>query len=90
MNFSLDGTDSLADQESAIQFKEAQGYQLTTMYVSPDGPRTNVVECDELPPGQHPKRIHFTAGPLPAGKVQVWAGKIYVSSALNDVIAFRD
>jgi len=89
MTETLDGSQSLADQESAIQFKEAKGYSLTALAGDESNPPMNNADFDRLDTGR-PKRIHVTSPPLPQGKTQVCTGKIYVAGTLTDVIAYRD
>lgn len=89
MTETIDGSQTLADQQSAIQFNEAKGYALTALAADKDNPPINNADFDELPIGNHPKRIHLTDRPLPTGKTQVCAGNIYVNGDLADVIAYR-
>jgi len=88
MNETIDGNQPLADQESAIQFKEAKGYELTALAADEDNPPMNVAEFKRLPGGR-PKRIHLTQDPLPPGEQEVWAGRIYVEGTMSDVVAYR-
>ena len=90
MTETIDGSQTLAEQESAIQFKEAKGYALTALAADKDNPPLNNADFDQLPIGTRPKRIHLTGGSLPAGKTQVCVGNIYVERNLADVIAYRD
>lgn len=90
MAVTIDGSQTLADQESAIQFKEAKGYALKSLAADTANPPENDAEFDKLPIGNRPSRIHLTVGALPAGKNKTCSGNIYVEGNLADVIAYRD
>ncbi|MEK7674967.1 MAG: hypothetical protein AAB676_03915 [Verrucomicrobiota bacterium] len=89
MSETIDGSQPLADQESAIQFKEAKGYELTALAADETDPPMNTAEFKRLPIGQLPKRIHLTQGPVPAGGKRVWSGNIYIDGNASDALAYR-
>jgi hypothetical protein len=86
----LDGGTNAGQQESAIQFKEAQFYTLKK--ISPDTPNApqNLATFDPLDPGTAQSLVHLIVGLMPPNKTKVWSGKMYVSGALADVVAYRD
>jgi hypothetical protein len=90
MTDTLDGSTTLADQESAIQFREAKGYRLKTLASDSENPPSNNATFDQLPIGERPNRLHLTVDALPSGKTSVWDGKIYVEGVLTDAKAYRD
>jgi hypothetical protein len=86
----IDGTKSLADQESAIQIYEAAGYELLGFFADSDGDPVNELGFNDLPPGQHPSTANLVVGSaIPAGKKLVCYGTIYVAGVLSQVSAFR-
>jgi hypothetical protein len=88
MNETIDGNQSLSEQESAIQFKEATGFELTALAADESNPPTNNASFKELPTGR-PKRIHLIRGSLPEGETEVLSGNIFVDGNKTDVVAFR-
>ena len=89
MRETIDGKQTLPDQESAIQFKEALGFELTAFAADETNPPLNNTDFNRLPIGQQPKPIHLTKGPLPPGETEVWSGRIFMEGKLADARAFR-
>lgn len=90
MTETIDGSQKIEDQESAIQFKEAKGYNLKSIAADKANAPMNLAEFDQLQIGVRPKRIHLTLPPMPTGKTPVCTGNIYVESKPADVVAYRD
>jgi hypothetical protein len=88
MSETIDGSQTLVEQESAIQLKEARGYRLTDLHAGAADPPTNVAEFEDLPAG-HPVRIHLVEGSVPSGEKEVWSGEIYINSSLKHATAYR-
>ncbi len=84
----LDGNTPLADQESAIQFKEAKGFELVSLKASEDQGPANEVEFKRLPIGHRPKRIKLIEGESTEEGV-VWSGEIYVEGSKQKAYAKR-
>ena len=85
----INGSMTLAQQESAIQFKEAKGYKLNSFKADPKNPPTNNAEFDKLPIGGLPDLFQLVLGSVPEGETQIWSGKIYVEAELKQAAAYR-
>lgn len=83
---SLDGNMLLADQESAIRFVEAKGFEMLNIKKSIDGSITNIVMFRKLPIGMVLTKICFS---LTAGHLPDWRGDIYVDGQVVCVEAKR-
>jgi hypothetical protein len=88
MKETIDGNQTLAEQEAAIQFKEGKGYILTTLQAGTEKPPTNEAGFDRLPIGEVPDEFQLVLK-LPTGREKVWAGKIFVKGELREAAAYR-
>ena len=87
MSETIDGSLTLAEQQSAIQFKEAKGYQLKTLKSGSKTPPTNEVEFDTLPIGQLPDLFTLVLDSVPDGEDKVWSGKIFIKGQIRQAAA---
>jgi hypothetical protein len=86
---SIDGKGTLAEQESAIQFKEAKGYRLKSLKSGKGQPPTNTASFDRLPIGEVPDLFTLALEAVPDGEKEVWSGTIYVEGELKKAAAYR-
>lgn len=85
----IDGSQTLTEQESAIQFKEGKGYKLKTLKAGKKKPPTNEAEFERLPIGELPDLFTLVLDSVPEGEEEVWSGKIYVEGELKEAAAYR-
>lgn len=89
MSETIDGNMTLADQESAVQFKDAKGYQLQSLKAVGASPPTNEAEFEQLPDGQLPDLLKLVIGSVPVGETEVWSGTIYIEGKQKKAAAYR-
>jgi hypothetical protein len=85
----IDGTMTLEDQESAIQFKEAKGYELKSLKAAAGNPPTNEAEFKKLD-DDLPDLFKLVQGAVPDDKEEVWSGTIYVEGKKQKAAGFRE
>jgi hypothetical protein len=85
----IDGSLTLAEQESAIQFKEAKGYQLKSFKAGKKQPATNEAEFVKLPIGELLDLFTLVLDLVPEGEKEVWSGNIFVEGELKTAAAYR-
>ena len=85
----IDGMYDLNDTESAIQSKEAEGFEMKTLRAGAQPPPTNEADFKDLPAGELPDDFHLTLGNVPTGKEEVWSGTIYVQGKLKAAKGYR-
>lgn len=88
----IDGNDTLSDQESALQFKEGAGNELTALEKDDKNPPMNLASFKRLPPGSRPKRLRLVlaANPQPANTTLILSSTIYVNGNEQDVKVYRE
>ncbi len=87
-----DGSQTLSDQESALQFKERAGNELTALEKDDKNRPMNLATFKRLPPGSRPKPLHLVlaADPQPPMTVLVLSCNIFVEGDAQDVNAYRE
>jgi hypothetical protein len=88
----IDGNQTLSDQESALQFKEGAGNELTAMEKGGDDAPVNLATFNRLAPGARPKRLHLVlaADPQPPNSGLVLSCNIFVEGEAQDVNVYRE
>jgi hypothetical protein len=91
MTKSTDGSKSLADQESAIGFQEAKGYEMTDLKPDTGSPPWNIATFNQLPAGEVPDDLHLAEDgtPTPGGVNVFWKGSMYIAGAVKPAFAYR-
>ena len=85
----IDGSQSLSQQESAIRAYEAAACELLALLPLVEDAPSNEASFRELDAGTILPPIHLTSGVVPAKATWVCFATIYVSSKLVPVSAYR-
>jgi hypothetical protein len=88
----IDGNDTLSDQESALQFKEGAGNELTALEKGGNDPPVNHATFKRLAPGSRPKRLRLVlaADPQPPNSGLVLSCNIFVEGEAQNVNVYRE